>query len=713
MIKRPSLILVEKSRRAVYRGKPREAVLGDGTGNIYAPDGRYYCRWPGPADENGNATYSARFSVFGGGKNFVTQNNRRVYIVQNHKGQLEIDGAVWEDLQAAGIKPSVMNPNEPRRQFTRFDDMQNFKAIPLSKTSMKVRVGELFYVDRNGLPQWFPGTIAVATAGNPAVHVDLTAHIPATTDYECFALISFNQDDWALGDNPLEVSVSTAQSSLPSTLGIADIQEAYAGMSDYALPVKAFRLVQGMTGLKGDPKDLEGRQLINVPIGINALSPLTTKGDLFAYSTLNTRLPVGTNGQVLTADSGEATGLKWDDAASDVTSVALSMPTGVFDVSGSPGTGAVSLVVAFDTQTANTGFYGPPAGSPADPTFRAMVTDDIGQIIEFDNLTTNMREISANDPTVLDDGPDGKLWQRNSAGFENWWILNHHDAFAAPIWLRIGRVVTVLTSTNFLSVTNGSNGQSTITPVSAAANLFVGTPDGSSGPVSLRAIANADIPSTLSGKTLTTPTIGDFSNATHNHSNAAGGGNITGAAFGTQTANTVLSGPTSGGAANPTFRALGLADVPNLVAIFRDEKTSGTAGGSSAATTWNARDLNTELYDPGSIVSIASNQFTPIAGDYEILVFTPFIGNLSAATFGRCRLYNVTGAASVEEGMSTSALTNGPATAVLQCKFTANGSDAYRVDTYTSLARATAGLGAAVSDGSAEVYTSVYLRKVA
>lgn len=40
-------------------------------------------------------------------------------------------------------------------------------------------------------------------------------------------------------------------------------------------------------------------------------SPLTTKGDIWTYSTVNTRLGVGTNGYALTADSTQTTGLKW------------------------------------------------------------------------------------------------------------------------------------------------------------------------------------------------------------------------------------------------------------------------------------------------------------------------------------------------------------------------------------------------------------------
>ena len=40
-------------------------------------------------------------------------------------------------------------------------------------------------------------------------------------------------------------------------------------------------------------------------------SPLTTKGDIYTYSAADDRLPVGVNGEVLSADSTTATGLKW------------------------------------------------------------------------------------------------------------------------------------------------------------------------------------------------------------------------------------------------------------------------------------------------------------------------------------------------------------------------------------------------------------------
>lgn len=55
----------------------------------------------------------------------------------------------------------------------------------------------------------------------------------------------------------------------------------------------------------------------------NALSPLTTKGDLIGFSTVNARLPVGTDGQVLTADNAETLGVKWSTISTGGTTTSV------------------------------------------------------------------------------------------------------------------------------------------------------------------------------------------------------------------------------------------------------------------------------------------------------------------------------------------------------------------------------------------------------
>jgi len=61
-------------------------------------------------------------------------------------------------------------------------------------------------------------------------------------------------------------------------------------------------------------KDTDAMELYNGSawVGIAAdQTPLTTKGDLFTYSTADARLAVGNNGETLVADSSATTGLRW------------------------------------------------------------------------------------------------------------------------------------------------------------------------------------------------------------------------------------------------------------------------------------------------------------------------------------------------------------------------------------------------------------------
>lgn len=68
---------------------------------------------------------------------------------------------------------------------------------------------------------------------------------------------------------------------------------------------------QGPTGPTG-PTGATG------PTGPTGPAPLTTKGDLYAYSTAATRLPVGTANQTLLVDSAQTTGLKWADSPQSI-----------------------------------------------------------------------------------------------------------------------------------------------------------------------------------------------------------------------------------------------------------------------------------------------------------------------------------------------------------------------------------------------------------
>ncbi|MCY6380965.1 hypothetical protein [Hoeflea prorocentri] len=81
--------------------------------------------------------------------------------------------------------------------------------------------------------------------------------------------------------------------------------------------------------------------------------------------------------------------------------------------------------------------------------------------------------------------------------------------------------------------------------------------------------------------------------------------------------------------------ALGGGGWPD--AILEDQKAPGTSGQSIAAGAWRHLDLNTEVHDPKNIVSITSNQFTPI-----VACHCEWMTPVRRANNMQSRVYNVT-----------------------------------------------------------------------
>ncbi len=111
-----------------------------------------------------------------------------------------------------------------------------------------------------------------------------------------------------------EIDLSLSGQEISAAIVAGSIDEAKLDTSVNASLDLADAAVRSLVA--GTNMSIDATDPLNPIVATNSnITPLTTKGDVYTYGTDNARLPVGTNGQFLKADSGETTGLAWSTPA--------------------------------------------------------------------------------------------------------------------------------------------------------------------------------------------------------------------------------------------------------------------------------------------------------------------------------------------------------------------------------------------------------------
>jgi hypothetical protein len=145
------------------------------------------------------------------------------------------------------------------------------------------------------------------------------------------------------------------------------------------------------------------------------------------------------------------------------------------------------------------------------------------------------------------------------------------------------------------------------------------------------------------------------------------------------------------------------------IAIYEDRKSSGSGGGNSTSGSWIKRDLNTEVFDEGSIGALASDQVTLGAGTYKIEAMSIF----RETELSQIRIRDVTNSTTLVLGMSHRV--GGSANTAIACHafgvFTLSGTAALELQYHVGNTK-TDGLGLGVNTGELEVFSRVVITKL-
>lgn len=177
---------------------------------------------------------------------------------------------------------------------------------------------------------------------------------------------------------------------------------------------------------------------------------------------------------------------------------------------------------------------------------------------------------------------------------------------------------------------------------------------------------------------------------------------------GSRAFNSTVNGVTPSAADNLSTKRY--VDDRYQVFHIRDEKASGTDGGTFTSGSWQTRTLNTVKTNEIIGASLSSNQITLPAGTYEIEAFS--IGY--RCELHKTRLRNISDSSDLLIGSSERSYTTGRTSSKskLRGRFTIAASKTIELQHRCSSTYSTEGYGVACSFGVVEVYSDIIIRKI-
>jgi len=311
--------------------------------------------------------------------------------------------------------------------------------------------------------------------------------------------------------------------------------------------------------------------------------PALADGQIYIGSTGMAPVPTQlTAGSLITITPGPGTSTVSTSALGMVT---LNMPMSLYSVMSSSGMNAQTLTVSLATQTANTVWAGPSTGIPAAPTFRSLVDLDIPNL-DASKITTGILPIArggTNSGTAL---TNGKIMVSSGGSIVEGTSSSTPSFTSETLTATTNQLTLGTTNTATISATAPSAPRTyTIADPGANANFVMDTASaltitnaGSVGQILALTGATTAAWQTVVG-TGSVTSVGlalPVSVFSISGSPVTTTGTLTGS-FVTQTANTFFAGPTTGGAATPTFRTLVTADLPVAILLsYLEAQTSAS-----------------------------------------------------------------------------------------------------------------------------------------